>query len=220
MAEDVDSGLFREIEEELRQDKVADAWKAYGNYFIGAIVALVIGVASYQGWRTYDLNARTADGEQFASAVELSGTEPEGAIKAFQEMSETAGSGYAVLARFQSAGLKAQAGDFSGAAADYLALSEDTGMKASYQDLAIILGTLQELNFDTSGSGAFAKKLGALMTADNPWRFSARELSGFIAYQNGKKEEARGLYEVNAKDDAAPSGIRNRANEMLAIIGK
>ena len=42
--------LFKEIDEDLRQQKYADLWKKYGKFVIGAAVALVVGVASLKGW--------------------------------------------------------------------------------------------------------------------------------------------------------------------------
>ena len=71
VADETDNVLFREIEDELRQERAKKLWKNYGRYIIATVVALVIGVAGYQGWRTYDISSRTADGERFAAALKL-----------------------------------------------------------------------------------------------------------------------------------------------------
>ena len=47
MADPVQDSLFREIEEDLRQEHWAKLWKRYGNYAVGAVFALVLSVAGY-----------------------------------------------------------------------------------------------------------------------------------------------------------------------------
>ena len=220
MAEEIEGGIFREIEEELRQDKITEAWKAYGHYFIGVMVAIVIGVAGHQGWRSYDLSTRAEDGAKFAAASRLIETGPEGAIAAFNELAESAGSGYSLLARFQAAGLSAKDGDASGAAAAYLALANDSSIEKTYQDLAIVLGALQELNFDSSGKGQLISKLSQVVAIDNPWRFTAREITALSTYQSGDIAKAKELFGALAADNLAPAGMRSRAEEMLAVTGK
>ena len=62
--------LFREVDEELRQEQFSKLWKQYGKYAIGAAVSLVAAVGGYQAWQTWDLNRRTADSLQFAGALQ------------------------------------------------------------------------------------------------------------------------------------------------------
>ena len=59
--------LFQEIEDDLRQEQTNKLWTDYGKYIVGAALALVIGVAGFQGWKNYDLEKRQVAGETFAS---------------------------------------------------------------------------------------------------------------------------------------------------------
>ena len=63
--------IFREVDEDIRRERYAKLWKAYGRYVIGAALALVIGVAATIGWREYTRAQREADGAQFAAALDL-----------------------------------------------------------------------------------------------------------------------------------------------------
>ena len=47
--------LLREIDEELKQERLHKLWDRYGNYAISGALALVIGVAGIKGWQSYDL---------------------------------------------------------------------------------------------------------------------------------------------------------------------
>ena len=63
--------LFQEIEDDLRQEQTNKLWTDYGKYIVGAALALVIGVAGFQGWKNYDLEKRQVAGETFASVQHL-----------------------------------------------------------------------------------------------------------------------------------------------------
>jgi len=65
---------------------------------------------------------------------------------------------------------------------------------------------------------ALTARLGPLLAADSPWRFSARELSALIALRKGDTEQARASYTALADDPKTPSGARARAAEMLRAL--
>jgi len=220
VADKTDNVLFREIEDELRQDRAKKLWKTYGQYILATAVALVIGVAGYQGWRTYDIRTRTAVGERFAAALELvANNHSEQAVTAFASISQDAGSGYAMLSRFREAGLLVSRGNSDGAARIYQALADDRKIEAIYRDLAVILGVWQEMNQPDSGRGKLIGSVTALNTSDNPWRHSAREILANLALQRGDNASASDLLNQLANDATAPAGVRARATEMLAIVG-
>ncbi len=220
MAEKEHDGIFREIDEELRQEHYAKLWKSYGSYIIGAALALVISVAGYQGWRAYDLKTRQADGEKFALAMGLpQGAKSDKARQAFLDLAAKAGSGYAMLAKFQDAALLAESGRDVDAAAAYRDLAGDSSIDAVYRDLALLLGVMNEMNAGKGGDRKeLARRLAPLTADNNPWRFTARELTAVLAYRAGDATRARELYSALSNDAFAPQGLRKRAQEMLAAL--
>lgn len=219
MGENTDTGLLREIDEELRQEHYSKLWSQYGKLVIGAAVALVVGVAGYKGWQAYDISHRGELAEQFSAAVvtEIDGDLAK-AHEAFAAMGAEASGGYGVLARFRAASTLAQQGDRTGAAAAYAVLASDTGVEQQYRDLATILGTLNEL--DTADPASVIARLAPLTGDDNPWRFSARELTALAAIRIGDAQRASELFNQLIADPATPSGVRARAQELLAATDK
>lgn len=219
MAEPSESNLFREIDEELRHEHYAKLWKKYGGYVIGAALVLVLGVAGYQGWHAYDTSTRNTLGERFVNAQRLV---DEGRIdlatEEFSKLAAESGGGYRLLARFQEAALLARNGDNAGAVAAYRELSADSGVDTLYRDLAILLEVLHVA--DTGDAETLGSRLAPLTEPGNPWRHSAREITAQLAFAGGDREGARQLFSQLAGDDTAPSGVRDRAVEMLAIIGE
>lgn len=217
MADPVQDSLFREIEEDLRHERWTKLWKRYGTYASGAVLALVLSVAGYQGWRAYDITTRQSDGERFAAALKLAGDkQTQAAAEAFAGMAADATAGYALLARFQEAALMAQRGE--PAVAAYADLAQDPGVDAVYRDLAVILGAFHEIN--GPGTGDLSARLAPLTADGNPWRHSAKELTAVLAVRTGDRTKARALFTALAADATAPQGIRARAGEMLAILGQ
>jgi len=207
------SNLFKEIDDDLRQDKATLLWKKYGNTFIGAILAVIIAVAAFEGWKTYDLNQRSELGEKYAAALDLSRQDNfDSASKAFLDLAGEAGGGYAVLSRLQEAGLLARQGKSAEAANAYFLLSQNDGIDSIYRDMAIVLGALNGL--DVLDAGEILRRLQPLIGGTNPWRHSATEISAFAESKAGNKQKAAELMKSLADDATAPPGVRQRAQEF------
>lgn len=218
MADQPQDSLLREIDEELRRERYATLWKKYGHVVLGAAVVLVVAVAGYQGWRAWDVQTRSETGERFAAALALAQDgSNEAAAKSFDALAADAGSGYALLARFQQAAALAKGGKRDEAAARYRELAEDDDIDAVYRNLAVILGVMVEMG--KPNAGGLRDRLTPLMADSNPWRFSAREISGYLAWRQGDAKSAREQFSKLAADTSAPQGVRARANDMLAVVG-
>lgn len=212
--------IFREIDEELRQERFDKLWRRYGKYVIAAAVAVVIAVAGFNGWKQYQTSRRIEDGARFASAkVLLDEGKNEEARALFGALARESGTNYGVLARFHAAALKADSGDAAGAATDFDAIAADSGADRPLRDLAIILSALATLNSTGSDAVAIVQRLDPLAGAASPWRHSALEIMALAAQKSGDIKRAREYYKRIVDDVDAPQGVRGRASQMLAIIG-
>ena len=218
MADPLQDSLLREIDEDLRKEKFAKLWKNYGGYIIAAAVLLVVGVAGTQGWYSYDLGRREAEGEKMVKAMTLANSDPTAALAEFRSLAETADSGYALLARFQEAALLAKGGDQQAAIAIYQKLESEAG-NPIYRDLAVVLGALHRLA--SAGSSVdraeLERTLQPITADDNPWRYSAREILGVLALQAGDNAKAGEIFSALAADLGAPQGTRLLAAELQAV---
>ena len=214
-----DTILFEEIDDELRQDKASKLWQAYGKYIVTLCIAILLSVGFYQAWTHHDQLARQGSGESFAAAITLAAADKtEASFNAFANIINNGTEGYKVLARFSQARLMVQQKDTSGAVAAYNALAEDNSLDSLYRDLAIILGALVEINFPSANLEILKQKLKKLSVENNPWRFSAREISAIVNKKTGANIEAMELLKDLENDKSTPKGIRNRAKEMLSIM--
>ncbi len=212
--------IFREIDEELRQDKFQKLWREYGRYVIAGAVVIVLAVAGVSGWRQYQKSLRLADGASFAAARALSSDgKTEDAASLFASLGRESGTSYGTLARFHEAALSARKGDSEAAIGLYDALAADTGIDAAFRDLATILSASVQANGSSSDVVAISSQLQSLIDAGGTWRHSALEILGTLAHRSGDITKAKEIFKRIVDDVEAPRGLRMRAAQMLAIIG-
>ena len=213
--------IFREIDEELRQERYAKLWRTWGKYVIAAAVALVIGVAGFRGWDYYRTIQRQDESARFASAEGLlQAGKSEDAAALFAAMAEQSSAGYAVLARFRQAGVRAAAGDGAGAVALYDTIASDGSVAESMREAAIVFSVMHAIDRSGVDRTAMAARLQPLTRDQGPWRNSARELLGVLALQTGDEAKARTHFTRIADDVNAPNAIKQRATEILSVIGQ
>jgi hypothetical protein len=212
-----DDGFLREVEEELRRERLEKIWRQYGTYILIAGGVIVFGVLGYKYWENSRLVAAQTMGAQYEGALYLMSEGKEGsATKEFETLAQDGAGGYATLSRLQLAGALLREGKTAEALAAYEALANDSSadpMLKSYG--ALQAASLQRGKVDFT---EMQKRLNPLMGDDSPWRFSARELMGLAAFKVGKSEEARSLLTPLLVDQKTPQSINERAQVILAEI--
>src|SRR5689334_20710274 len=106
-----DDDLLRQVEEELRRERLEKIWKQYGTYIFVAAALIVVGVAGYKFWEGQRVAAAQSSGEIYESALGLLRDKKDGsAEKEFEKLSVDGIGGYRALAQLQLAGLQAKQG--------------------------------------------------------------------------------------------------------------
>jgi hypothetical protein len=211
--------LFKEIDEDLRQQKYENLWKKYGKIIIGVLLALVLGVALVKGWETYSLNLKTADSNLLSSALKSIDREKTGdAIAVLNNLIESGSAGYSVLAQFNRAAILVKKGEKKEAINYYLKIAADTRVEKILRDMALIKSAY--LGIEYEDSNVFLEKLPKLLNTDNTWRHSAKELSALFAQKSDNKIKAIQFYKELADDPTAPTSMRSRAAEMAKILNR
>jgi len=212
------SELFREVDEEVRQEQLHKLWKKYGGYIVALVLAVVLGVGANIGWREYRRTTMEAEGTSFAAAVDLATKgETEQAKAAFATLADESSDGYAALARLREAGVLRAAGDIDGAAAALDVLANDDSAPDELRDLARLQAAMALV--DRASADDLERRLEPLLGPESAWRASAREVLGLAALRRGDRSVAKEIFSALAIDEAAPAALRGRAAEMLAVLG-
>lgn len=212
------SDIFREVDEDLRQERYAKLWSRFGKYVIGAIVLVVVVAAVVIAWQNIVESRRQAEGERFSEALVMAREgAAEQAATAFNRLAENSGSGYRALARLQAAAALVRAGNTAEAVSVYDQLATDGAVDRILRDLGALLAAMH--SFDAASNDEMLQRLGPLVLDRNAWRYSAREMQALVMLRAGDVAQARTLLEALVDDSDAPGGIRSRAAELLGVVG-
>lgn len=220
MADPVQENLLREIQEDLRRERLEKLWKRYGAFLIGATVAVVVLVAAYQAWKGWERSQREARSASFLAAETLADSDPAAAEASFAALADEGAGGFPMLAGFREAALLAEQGRAGEAAAAYEALAAKVDQPL-YRDLARLRWVTARFSADPAAAvedATLNDTLAELSGDTNPWRYSAREIHAGVALRKGDVAKARELFGKLQADVETPQGIRARAAEMLARI--
>ena len=140
--------FFREVDEDVRRDRVVRLWTKY-RYLLIALAVLV--VAGTGGWRLYghyrDEAAQAASAKYEAAAQLSRDGKPAEAAAVFDDLSKTAPRGYAILARLRAADERA-ASDPQAAIKAYEALVADPSFDPVFKDFAVLRAAMLRLDSD------------------------------------------------------------------------
>ncbi|MFA7429230.1 MAG: tetratricopeptide repeat protein [Rhodospirillaceae bacterium] len=210
--------LFREVDEDLREEQMARLWKQYGGYLIAAAVLIVVIVAGYQGWTAYRASQEASEAQAYENAAQAvaQGNAADAASR-LADLAASGTTGHAALARLRQAGVLLEQGQTDAALDAYRALAEDGAADAVLRDVGRLLYALHGV--DRVDPGAVQAMLAPLAVPNNAFRFSAREVQALLALRQGDTEQARSLFTDLAADAQAPRGVRSRAQDMLGMLG-
>ena len=210
--------FIREVDEAVRQDQWQKLWRKYGNYIVGAALAVVIASAAGVGWRTWQQNVRFDEARRFAAAEQMLQEEmPAEAAQAFASLAEDSNGGYGVLARLRAAQAQAEAGDRAAASAVLGRLATDDDAAPIYRSLGELLAKQQQ--FVLADADVPLVELESLASSDGPWRHSALELRALAQMQSGETVAARQTLDDLLADPLTPPNLARRAAELLAFLG-
>jgi hypothetical protein len=209
-----DESLFREVDEELRQEQVKKLWDKYGNLIIAACVAVVLAVAGIKGWQYWQVKQAEAAGATYFEAVKL--LDAGKTAEADKLLDGLDHSGYATIARFREAAALAASGKREDAVKAYDALAADNSIADSLRNIARLRAGY--LLVDTSKPDQLKSRLGDLDKEGVPWRHGAREIMALSAYRTGDYALADRTINTILSDPETPPGLQQRAQLLAQLV--
>jgi hypothetical protein len=214
---DQNDTFLREVEEELRRERIEKIWRQYGTYIIAAAVLVLLAVVG----REYYVNRRTAaaeaTGARYEDALALANDGKAGsAAKEFEKLITDGTGGYPSLSRLQLAGALLDDGKKAEALAAYEALAKDSSADPLLRDYAALQAA--GLRLGEADFTEMQNRLNPLLGDESPWHLSARELLGVAAFRAGNFSEARTLLTPLLLDQKTPQSIAERAQIVMAEI--
>ncbi|WIY53803.1 tetratricopeptide repeat protein [Devosia sp. YIM 151766] len=206
--------IFREIDEELRSDRMRALWRRYAPFVIGGAIAIVALVAVNEGWAWYTKSQSSQSSQELYAALDAAERGDLSAAQAqLDQLAADGSGGYPALAEFRKAALLAEQDDVTGAIAAYDALA-NTQSNMRLRDLALLLAG--NLLVDSGSLADVETRIGTLATDDSQLRRVARELLGLAQYKAGDFAAAQASFQAVLDDPLATASLRNRMAYYLA----
>jgi hypothetical protein len=211
------SDIFREVDEEVRREKLQQLWERHSGLIIALAALVVIAVSGWRGYEWWEAKKAAESGTAFEAAVALAddGKHPE-AQAAFAKIAAEGSSGYRTLARFREAAELGRT-DQAAAVKAYDALTADSSLGRPLQDLAAVRAGL--LLVDAAPLADLNRRLEPLTMPDRTFRHTARELLALGAWRTGDQAAAKRWFDMITTDADTPSSTRARIDVLIALAG-
>ena len=204
--------IFDEIDEDLKRDQMQMLWARYGKIVMAVVATIVLLVASLQGYTAWQTRQSEASASAYQQALKS-----DDVVAALEAGRGQLTDGYAMLAQFQIAAEQAAADDFTAAEASYLALASDASLDPLYRQAATLLSVM--VAPQDADVAALAARLSDLETAAGPWQAIALEAAAGLALRTGNTDAAVEKYKRLMDMADVPTGMRQRAERMIVMLG-
>ena len=190
--------LFQEIMDDVRADRIGEAWSKHGRWVIYAAISIVMITAAMVYWKHHQREVAMEYTAHYIDATEaLAKGDGATALVSLDKINPPKSSGYyglVLLKKVQSHQMLGHA-DVAKKLLGELAVREDT-----YGDVGKIL---------QGGGGKNIENKNA------PLAFSRQEWEAWRLLESGKEKEAAELFQAIASVEKAPPTLRERAQMMV-----
>ena len=210
--------FYREVDEELRKEQMASAWKRYGWLMVGGFVLLIAAIGGFIYWQQRQEARQGEYGEQLTGLFDdIQANNTKGVGPKLDAIAAEGGPGYRAAALLSKADVAIQEGRDAEALAAFKAVAGDEEIARPYRDLALVRQTA--LEFDALPPATVVTRLQPLAVAGNPWFGSAGEMVALAHLKANQPRLAAPIFAAMAKDEAVPPSIRSRAVQMAGALG-
>lgn len=203
------SDVMREIEDDMRQQRLQAFWIENRAWIVGGVIMAIVMTAGLSFWRQHTLDRNAQATYELFQAMNKADE------AALSTLAQDGKGGHGGLAGLLAAGILAQKGDTEAAAALYDKVAGTRGLDAVYRDLASLLAVSQRL--DTGTPATLHAALKPLTAEKSVWRFSALELQALLFAREGKMKEAVDVLTTLSISAKAPAEVRARATTLRAL---
>jgi hypothetical protein len=208
------SDIFREVEEEVRRERLEKIWKEYGDYIVAAAALVILAAAAFRLWTYYEARERARTSDRYLAAEQLfTSGQTRAAAQSFARLAKDAPKGYDKLSELQTANALADSNKGE-ALAIYRKLVGDNDETIS----AIARLRAAWLLVDSAPKSDVESMLAPLSGSESPWHQVAREILAYADYHAGATKQAQTEFQHLADDPKAPSGVRGRSRAMATFI--
>ncbi len=197
-----EESFIKEIESELRDEKIAQAWQKWRRHIIAGISFVALTAFAVSNWNHYQHKEVLKKSKGYISALILQEEGNKTAAKQRLESLSQKGGNYGVLASINNNTLDKTAH-----------LKAENEALQNYKTYLTVLNSIGK-----EEASVLKKRLKPLLAKNDSWKASAMELKGFIEIQAGQNDEAKKSLESLLALKNIPESLRLRSLNLLSIL--
>jgi hypothetical protein len=215
---DVNETFLREVDENLRRDRVRDFVREYRGLLIGALILLLVSAGGIIWWQQYRRDQVGKQVEELAKVYRDIADSKTATVPAqLDQLSASSSPSVRASALFTRAALALEQNDAALASKTYGQIISDDSLPKPYRDAALLRQTT--VDFDKLKPDEVITRLAPLATPDSPWFGSAGEITAMALIKQGKKTEAGRIFAAIAGNKNVPVSLRARAVQIAGSLG-
>ncbi len=205
------SDVFRQIDDDLRKDKVKRLWKNYGSYTIILFSIIVLSIIGYQIY----LGSKANYNEKLVERYLKSSINEnyEFSINEFNEIGEQNNKLLSGLALLRSANLAFELGKYEHGEEILLNLAFNKNIDKLIRDISLyfyLIYNIDEMNIEEIQSFISEMKIN-----DSKLKFLYKEILAIKYLINDNGKEATKLFEEIIKDPNSPENLKTRSKKLI-----
>ena len=209
---------MREVDENLRRDRMRDFAKRYGGWLVALVVLFIAASGGWIYWKHRQVQQSEAEVEQLSQVYSNLGTgDLRGPAQQIDKIAANGDGAVRASALFTRAAVALEQKDVKLATAKFREIASDESLPQPYRDLALIRQTA--LEFDSLKPDEVIARMQPLAKPGSPWFGSAGEMTGAALIKQGKRQEAGRLFATLGRDRNIPETLRARAVQIASSLG-
>jgi hypothetical protein len=215
---DITETFVREVDENLRRDRMREISQKYAGWMTAAVILLLAAAGGLIYWQSYRVKQSEKQVEQVSKVFgDIGAGKFAAAPQELDALSKSGSKSVRATAMFARAALALEQNDVKAATAKYHEIAQDDGLPKPYRDAALLRQTA--LEFDSLKPADVIARLEPLAKPGEPWFGTAAEMTAVALLKQGKTREAGNLFAAIARDTKAPDSIRARSVQIASTLG-
>ena len=208
------SDILRQVDEDLRKDKLLKVWRSYRIYIIGFILTMLISLSSYQYYLSNERSKNEAIVEKYINTLNLNSNKT--SVSLLTELEESGNSYIKGLAKLKRVEIYFNMKEKSQALELLLSISNDESLEKVIRDLAIYKYLMIQL--DVLDKKSYFSIIDAENLKESKFAYLLKELKALKFLIEGDQVNSLELFQSIISDENAPIDVKKRSEKFKEII--
>ena len=216
---DFEDAFIREIDEELKNEKIKKIWDKYGLFIIIFVVVAVTAAVSFETFQAWKDRRNQEMSDTFAYALNLQNQGRFAEAKEVLLSLQNSNRGiYSDLAEMQEASLLVEQNQLQDAVKIWENIVENKDFNPQVRDIAAL--KLASFKLNDAPAADIQTLLAPLTSEQNVWKNTANELLAMLAVREKDFTEAKKLYQKISESQNATDTQKARAQDMINVLAQ